>query len=141
MRKYDNLKKRNIEKKDENSNFDIFKNESNQNTFKQSDGFSIGIKTNKDLNLKKKRKEQIVARNHEINNVFSIKNITTYSKPFYETNEDYKSQNNQRSLTEDSIYKKIKKKREESSSLYKLRNKKKYENAQKRYHLFLFLKM
>ncbi len=104
--------------------FEMSKEDSNTNMFRNTEGFSIGIKPNKDLNLKMKRKEETLNRNQEINNLFALQNITTYNKPFIDLK---KEENYKRSLTEESIRQKIKKKREESINEKKNKNKIKFE--------------
>lgn len=98
--------------------------------FRTTEGFSIGIKNNKNLNLKKKRKEEVLERNQELDNFFYLENITTYNQPLIKVNKDVI--NNKRSLTEDSIRNKIKKKREESIKNMKIKSKKKMESVQKK---------
>ena len=68
-------------------------------------------------------------RNKDFNNLFCFENITTYNKPFYDKSNEV---NNQRSLTEESVREKIKKKREESLNMKKLQNQKKMQSLQKR---------
>lgn len=129
FKKLDNLKIRVQERKVDKTEFELSKNESSSNIFRNTDGFSIGIKPNKDLNLKKKRKEELLLRNQEINNLFDFQNITTYNKPFLDVK---KESNNQRSQTEESIRRNIKKKREESINIKKIKSQKKFEAIQKK---------
>jgi len=56
--------------------------------FRTTEGFSIGIKNNKNLNLKKKRKEEVLERNQELDNFFYLENITTYNQPLIKVNKD-----------------------------------------------------
>lgn len=123
------MSKKANERKVEKLLYETNKNDTS-NMLKTTEGFSIGIKPNKDLNLKKRRKEELIQRNQEFNKFFNFQNITTYNKPFLETNKE--NINNQRSLTEESIREKIKKKKEENLNAKKLKNKKKMESVQKK---------
>jgi hypothetical protein len=129
-RKFGKIKTKINQKKNENIDFEMSKNDSNSKMFKNTDGFSIGIKPNKDLNLKKKRKEDILIRNQEINNIFGFQNITSYNKPFFDINNYQNIQ--KRSLTEESIRQNIKNLRKESLCLNKIKNKNKIEAVKKR---------
>ena len=129
-KKFNKIKLKLNQKNNENIDFEMSKNDSNSNIFKNTDGFSIGIKPNKNLNLKKKRKEDILIRNQEINNIFGFQNITSYNKPFFDINNYQNMQ--KRSLTEESIRQNIKNLREESLCLNKINNKNKIEAVKKR---------
>ncbi len=129
FKKIDLVYKKENDKKMEKILFEMNNHESS-NMPKNIEGFSIGIKNNKDLNLKRKRKEEIMHRNQELNKYFNFENITTYNKPFLASNkEDFEYK---RSLTEESIREKIKKKKEENFHLKKLKNKIRHETVHKK---------
>lgn len=108
--------------------YGINKIENNFN--KTTEGFSIGIKINKDSNYKAKRREQLQQAHTNINNIFGFQNITTYNKPFFKANEE--TLNNQRSLSEESTREKVRKQKEQKRNLFIQERQKRYSSFQNR---------